>query len=394
MHQRIPHRPPRNRIYRPRSMQTFILLLGLGLLTFALIVLATPAQAAPAYQEDKPSNDFCLACHQQQDITKKLGNESLSVTINPIQFGQSVHAQENLLCVDCHTAISDYPHPTVRENSIRAYSLASAGTCKECHEDKYEKIQDSVHQVAFDAGNQNAPICADCHNPHTQPRLVGKSSGELTIAARRLIPETCAECHVDIYNNYRESVHGKALTEEGNVDVPTCIDCHGVHDIHDPTTASFHNSTPGLCAKCHENAEIMDKYGISTNVVNTYVADFHGATVKLFEEQYPDQPTNKAVCTDCHGVHDIAKTSNPATGIAMQENLLTKCQRCHPGATANFPAAWMSHYEPSPEHYPIVYYVNLFYKFFIPTVLGGMTFFVLTDIYRRIVNRKKGQKHA
>lgn len=78
----------------------------------------------------------------------------------------------------------------------------------------------------------------------------------------------------------------------------------------------------------------------------------------------------------------------------MQENLLTKCQRCHPGATANFPAAWMGHYEPSPEHYPIVYYVNLFYKFFIPTVLGGMIFFVLTDIYRRIVNRMKGQKHA
>ncbi|RJP50189.1 MAG: ammonia-forming cytochrome c nitrite reductase subunit c552 [Anaerolineaceae bacterium] len=394
MRHRIPHRPPRTRIHRPRSVQTFILLLGLGLFAFALTALATPAQAAPAYQEDKPSNDFCLACHQQQDIAKTLGNETLPVTINPTQFGRSVHAQENILCVDCHTDISDYPHPTVRENSIRAYSLASADTCKECHEDKYEKIQDSVHQVAFDAGNQGAPICADCHNPHTQPRLIGRESGELTIAARKLVPETCAECHVDIYNNYRESVHGKALTEEGNVDVPTCVDCHGVHDIHDPTTASFHNSTPGLCAKCHENAEIMDKYGISTNVVNTYVADFHGATVKLFEEQYPDQPTNKAVCTDCHGVHDIAKTGNPATGVAMQENLLTKCQRCHPGATANFPAAWMSHYEPSPEHYPIVYYVNLFYKFFIPTVLGGMTFFVLTDIYRRIVNRAKGRKHA
>jgi predicted CXXCH cytochrome family protein len=385
---------PLGKPHRLRLVQTFLLILGLGLLTFALASLATPAQAAPRAQEDKPSNDFCLACHQQEDVTKKLGNDILSVTINPVQFGRSVHAQENLLCVDCHTDISDYPHPTVRGNSIRAYALANVVTCRECHENKFEKIQDSVHQVAFEAGNDDAPVCTDCHDPHTQPRLLGQESGELTIAARRLVPETCSQCHIDIYEQYRESVHGNALTEEGNVDVPTCTDCHGVHDIQDPTTASFRNSTPGLCAQCHSDPEIMDKYGISTNVINTYVADFHGATVKLFEEQYPDQPTNKAVCTDCHGVHDIAKPDDPDAGIAMQENLLARCQRCHPGATANFPAAWMSHYEPSPEHYPIVYYVNLFYKIFIPAVLGGMILFVLSDMYRRIVNRMKGRKPA
>jgi hypothetical protein len=138
----------------------------------------------------------------------------------------------------------------------------------------------------------------------------------------------------------------------------------------------------------------MDKYGISTNVVNSYVSDFHGTTVKLFEEQFPGQPTNKPVCTDCHGVHNISKVNNEQTGVSLKQNLLTKCQRCHPDATANFPDAWMSHYEPSPEHFPIVYYVNLFYKFFIPAVLGGMIFFILTDIYRRIANRAKGTKHS
>ncbi len=52
----------------------------------------------------------------------------------------------------------------------------------------------------------------------------------------------------------------------------------------------------------------MDKYGISTQVLNTYVADFHGTTVTLFEKQSPDAQTNKPVCYDCHGVHDIAAT--------------------------------------------------------------------------------------
>jgi cytochrome c553 len=389
MHQRI--------LFRPPHIWTLILILGLGLFTFALASLASPAQAAPGYhpaqQEDKPSNDFCLACHQEEGLDKTFGSESLPVTINPTEFGFSVHAEEGLLCVDCHTDISEYPHPDVKEKNTRDYTLSYLETCGECHEEQYNQTHNSVHQIAFDAGNKEAAVCMDCHNPHTQRRLTGKTSGELTPSARLDIPATCAQCHTEVYETYKTSVHGNALTEENNTDVPTCIDCHGVHNIQPPTTASFRNSTPYLCAKCHTDESIMSKYGISTNVLNSYVSDFHGTTVKLFEEQFPDQPTNKPVCTDCHGLHDISKVDNPETGIAMQENLLVKCQRCHPDATASFPAAWMSHYEPSPENYPIVYYVNLFYKFFIPAVLGGMIFFVLTDIYRRIVNRMKGVKH-
>jgi len=184
------------------------------------------------------------------------------------------------------------------------------------------------------------------------------------------------------------------LTEEGNPYVPTCIDCHGVHNIQNPTTNTFRNSTPYLCAKCHTNSAIMGQYDISTKVLDTYVADFHGTTVKMFEETYPDQPTNKPVCTDCHGIHDIAMVTDPAAGIAIKNNLLVKCQQCHPDATTDsFTDAWMSHYEPSPEEWPLVYYVNLFYKFFIPAVLGGMIVFVLSDAYRRIINRGKGASH-
>lgn len=382
---------------RPLHLWTLSLLLGTGAFIFALISLTTPAQAAPAYQlttqEDKPANDFCLACHQEEGIDKTLGQESLPVTINPTQFGLSVHSEEGILCVDCHIDISDYPHPDIKSKSIRDFQITFTNACKECHEDQYEKAHDSVHQTAFDEGNQNAPLCADCHNPHTQPRIIGQESGLLTIAARKDVPSTCATCHTEIFDAYKASAHGNALAD-GNTDVPTCTDCHGVHNIGDPTTTAFHNNTPALCADCHDNEEIMSKYGLSTEVLETYVSDFHGTTTTLFEQQFPGQQVNTAVCSDCHGVHDIGRVKDTETGIAMQENLLAKCQRCHPDATANFSAAWMGHYQPSPEHYPIVYYVNLFYKFFIPAVLGGMIFFVLTDIYRRIINRIKGVKHA
>jgi hypothetical protein len=138
----------------------------------------------------------------------------------------------------------------------------------------------------------------------------------------------------------------------------------------------------------------MAKYGLNTNVLDTYVADFHGTTVAIFERQSPDADVNKPVCYDCHGVHEISRVDDPQTGLEMQENLLSRCQICHPDATAGFPSAWMSHYIPSPENYPLVYYVNLFYRFFIPVTLGGMALLVIMDAGRLLLNRSRRRQRT
>jgi hypothetical protein len=132
----------------------------------------------------------------------------------------------------------------------------------------------------------------------------------------------------------------------------------------------------------------MAKYGISTNVFDTYVADFHGTTVTLFERQTPDLPTNKPVCYDCHGVHNIRRADDPQSQV-FREHLLQTCQRCHPDATENFSASWLSHYEPDLQEYPLVYLVDLFYKIMIPAVLGFMILFVLADAGSRFVHRAR-----
>jgi predicted CXXCH cytochrome family protein len=369
--------------------------LGVFLLLVVLTLSTIPVSAAPLAQGEEPSNEACLACHQNAGMTATIGGQDIPLTVDAKKFSASVHGEEKVACVDCHTNITGFPHPEVTAASSRDFSLQMYPTCQQCHGEQYQKVLDSVHQKALAAGNTNAAVCTDCHNPHTQTRLTDKNTGKLLPEARTHIPETCAKCHNAIYETYKGSVHGTALTEEGNPDVPTCIDCHGVHNIQSPTTATFRNSTPFLCAKCHTDESIMNKYGISTNVLNTYVADFHGTTVKMFEETYPDQPTNKPVCTDCHGIHDIIKVNDPNAGIALKKNLLVKCQQCHPNATTEtFTDAWLSHYEPSPRAFPLVYYVNLFYKIFIPTVLGGMIFYVLTDIYRRFIAARLRGKGA
>jgi predicted CXXCH cytochrome family protein len=219
----------------------------------------------------------------------------------------------------------------------------------------YDKTLDSVHQQAQEPGNQEAAVCTDCHGSHdvTDPA-----------EPRTRIPQTCERCHSLIYEQYASSVHGEALIGEGNPDVPTCIDCHGVHNVSGPSNTAFRLFSPELCARCHADEELMSKYGISTNVFNSYVSDFHGTTV-IFDQQYPDQEFNAPVCIDCHGVHNMHNVDTAESQV-MKENLLNTCQQCHPSATSNFTDAWLSHYEPDPQHYPLVYYVDLFYKIFIP----------------------------
>jgi hypothetical protein len=341
--------------------------------------LGSPSPLPPNFQSI--SNETCLGCHSNPNLTMQLDDgELLSLYVSPDIYGHSIHGEDGYACVQCHTTVGNYPHPAFSATNLRDVSLKLYTLCQRCHSSQFQLTKDSIHAAAQESGNHNAAICTDCHTAHAVRQLTEPQTGKLLPEARIWIPQTCAQCHYAIYQKYSTSVHGAALLTEGNPDVPTCIDCHGVHNIVNPTTAAFRLKSPQICAKCHTDPQIMDKYGISTQVLNTYVADFHGTTVNIFEKESPDARTNVAVCYDCHGVHDIQSVNNPKTGLDVKQNLLARCRVCHPDATANFPTAWLSHYIPSPEKAPLVYYVNLFYQFFIPAVLGGMAILVLFDI--------------
>ena len=99
------------------------------------------------------------------------------------------------------------------------------------------------------------------------------------------------------------------------------------------------------------------------------------------------------MCFDCHGVHNILSPKDAGSQV-IRENLLTTCQKCHPGATANFPDAWIGHYPPSPQTTPLLFGVNLFYALLIPGVLGVFALLVFTDIFRSIRQRIFGKKDS
>jgi hypothetical protein len=353
-----------------------------------------PAQAAPPptpIPDLSISDDYCLDCHGKPGPVMKLADgEELDLYIPPELHQNSVHGQLGYACVQCHRSIGEYPHPPFTATDRRDVTLQLVDTCKYCHAHQYELAQDSVHAAALAAGKRQAATCSDCHTAHEVRRLTDPATHTLLPDARIWIPQRCALCHNAIYMKYKDSVHGAALTE-GNPDVPTCIDCHGVHNIQNPTTNAFRLKSPLLCARCHTDETLMTKYGLSTNVLNTYVADFHGTTTEVFAKESPDAQVNTPVCFDCHGVHDISRVDDPQSGLQMKQNLLARCHECHPDATAEFPSAWMSHYTPSPDVYPLVYYVNLFYKFLIPGTLGGMALLVAMDAGRTLIDRRRSK---
>jgi len=344
----------------------------------AAALLAGPARGTiPAEQDD------CLGCHGN-DSSQTLdlpSGEKLPIYVDQAVFARSVHG-EILRCGDCHADKTGYPHESKPFQTRRDVTVAYYDQCKSCHFANYTKTLDGVHFAVMSKGNNKSALCVDCHGFHDISRPT---------EPRARISQTCAGCHADIHKVYLGSVHGNGLTA-GNQDVPVCTDCHRAHDIADPRDGSLALRTPEICGRCHTDARLMGRYGLSTRVVDTYLRDFHGMSsslarghVKKGEKRDPGKLV-AAVCTDCHGVHDIARSKDPSSPV-VRANLVRTCRKCHADATEDFPAAWLSHYEPSPEKAPLVWAVQLFYRLMIPFMVGGLVLQIALHLWRVVVNR-------
>jgi hypothetical protein len=333
-------------------------------------VRAEDPAPAPATVQD------CLACHGDPDLSITLGSgETQSLQVDAGAYARSVHGSA-LNCTACHPGFAEQPHPAVNTASRATFRAAFADACKTCHLDNDRKAHDGVHYQLLAAGDTRAPLCADCHTAHaTLPPA----------RPRARISQTCGKCHPTVVAAYRESVHGRALLD-GNPDVPACTDCHRAHDIKDPRQRAWLLDTPQMCGKCHSDPKLAAKYGMSDKVLQTYLADFHGMTASLHSRKNTDGTRFTALCVDCHGVHDIKRVKDPDSHV-IRANLVKTCQKCHAGAGPTFPAAWLSHYEPSPAKAPLVYGVKVFYRVFIPFVIGGLLLQMGLHLWRFWVGR-------
>lgn len=321
---------------------------------------------------------YCMNCHSQQMKMTFKDGETKSLIVDLTSLSVSVH--KDIPCSDCHFGFSIEEHPERRFKTERHYIVAASEGCRRCHFDKYTKTMESIHFKLLNQGNLNAPVCIDCHGSHS----IQSGRAEKIQSARK-----CEKCHVEIFKTYISSVHGRALIESHNQDVPICTDCHTAHSMSDPRTLEYRENMPELCGNCHSKKEIMSKYGLSTSVVKTYLSDFHGITLGFYKKQKdvlhkPGKPI--AVCVDCHGIHNIS-SARYADRKTIKANLIKRCQKCHVDANENFPDTWLYHYEPNLKKSPVVYSISLVYDIFTPIIIIGLVIQVLLHIWRYAVNR-------
>ena len=340
------------------------------------LVIGAVLLSAPGAWAQGMSNEMCINCHKLPLQMKLKDGSSVSLLIPAADFVKSAHGRA-LLCTACHTDIKKVPHDKLEFADRRDLSLHYSKACTSCHSGKFKQFQEGIHWRLLSQGDRRAPLCADCHGAHA----VTKGG-----VAKGFTPQACAMCHAGVFRQYEISVHGQGLIQEGNKDVPVCSTCHPSHTGQDPRKMEFRIDIPKLCADCHQNKALMAKYGLSSQVVSTYLEDFHGASVSLYREQRNLPARLTAVCTDCHGVHEILRVKDPDSQV-IRANLVQTCQKCHAEASLNFPASWLAHYTPSPARYPFVYLIRLFYFIFVPAIIACMIFHVGLDFIFEIRSR-------
>lgn len=293
------------------------------------------AQATNGNQPVLPNDYSCSFCHRQGG---ELWTEA-TPTATEKDLAHDVHWKAGLSCHDCHggsPSIDEFRNhrddPSFRSLSSRA-DIPSF--CGHCHSDiEYMRQFDPSartdqeaeywtsghgHRLKASAQGDNANVdqavatCVDCHGGHGI--LAVKDTNSPVYPTR--VAATCAGCHSDAklmadrtydgrplghdqYANWKQSVHGRALLEKGDLSAPACNDCHGNHGAIPPGVTSVANA----CGTCHGKVASL----------------FAGTRMKhKFEE------VGLPGCATCHGTHLTTQPSDEMLGMQSSG----ACFACH-----------------------------------------------------------------
>lgn len=383
----------------------------IGLCCAAAFLVSTTAAAGQSAVKP-PANDDCLACHG--DTTAKR-DDGRTIAVDAKRFETSKHGP--MACVDCHqdlAAISEFPH----QAKLRPVDCAS------CHDGPAAKYAAGVHGRSREKGQTLAAACGDCHGTHD---ILG-AADPASPTSHLNLPRTCSTCHGsldvikranieigDVATRYHDSIHGKALEKSGLVVAPSCVDCHGNHDIKRKTDAESKVSranVPVTCGKCHEG--ILQKYEKGVHAAALKKGDSrapvcsdchtphsiqradtdawrlsvtrecgtcHVESMRTFRDTFHGQVTalgfvRVATCADCHGAHDIFPRSDARSAVSPAR-LVGTCGRCHSGATASF-----VRYDPHADRHVKTHNATLYYagKFMNVLLLAVFAFFGLHTV--------------
>jgi cytochrome b subunit of formate dehydrogenase len=366
------------------------------------------------YESDLPDK-VCLGCHGDPNLTKEKDGQKVSLHVDPAQISNSAHAK--LPCVKCHMeSTSRHRRPcqevkrvdcsichaeTVRdfERSFHGRLVSkndpNAPTCTLCHgthgmqvkrapssptfarnipelcgrchqEGKKAAVRytgpqrniiksytDSTHgRGLLRSGLLVTAKCTDCHSSH---RILPAADPESSVHHDR-IAETCAKCHLGVYEELKKSIHGPGMSKAGSRP-PVCVNCHLAHSVSRVEQEGFRQGIYRNCGYCHEE------------VAKTYFDTFHGKVSVL-------GTARAAKCHDCHGAHNVLPVTNPESSLSFW-NIVGTCQKCHPSANRKFTGYLTHATHHDSEKYPALYYT---FWFMTTLLISTLAFFGLHNL--------------
>lgn len=262
-----------------------------------------------------PTNAQCLECHGNSVLNDPPNQKFKSKFVDQAKFEITVH--KKISCVRCHVFL--HPEKDDIYQDTEAFKA---------HVLKGKTAADSGRPEIF------KPECANCH-----PK-VGRKLEKSAHVAQKIKPELA------------QFTPSTQVIQKNTPEIksPKCNDCHGTqHYITDTKLNKTKFDIVNRCGSCHQQ------------LIKTYFGTYHGKAAKLGSDRV-------AKCANCHGSHDLLKPSNPASKLSVK-NIQKTCQECHPKANKNF-----TEYLPHADHHDVKKYPQLFYPFWLMTLLIVLTF--------------------
>jgi formate dehydrogenase gamma subunit len=208
-----------------------------------------------------------------------------------------------------------------------ATQAMTTSDCLACHGDPQlaKEVDGKIVSLFIDQSHFANSIhgSLDCTSCHSDIKVVPHDPAPAKV--------DCSQCHSEAQQVYNESLHAKAI-QNGNSKAASCLDCHGsAHEIvpsTDPKSKTNHTNIAATCGNCHGQKFVMEGSGLTSRPFLSYKESVHGKAVQAGNEK-------AAVCTDCHGSHDIRPPTDVRSSI-FKFNVPKTCGQCHSNIEAEF----------------------------------------------------------
>ncbi len=293
----------------------------------------SPQAASPAGRGQPVGTVRCTPCHEQ-------AVKSVQGSVHAAALKR--RAPGGAGCAVCH---GSHDIVSARDPRSRTHKRQLPFTCGQCHDNPEVGKQLGIkaaqaRRVYFDVthgralieqGLVVAPSCSDCHGNSHEISAVAHANSP---THRKRVAHTCGQCHAGAVEEYLKSTHSQ-LTGADAARAPTCTHCHSIHRLL-ALLPGFRQESDASCGHCH------------TDRLKEYLSTYHGRAHALGQQRV-------AACVDCHGKHDIRRSSDPDSPLSSAHRADT-CRKCHHGVSEGFSSISVHPDPTSRAHYPLLYW--------------------------------------